>query len=120
MMGGMPSLNINNAAGRLLVPGAVSSVPSLNDDERRDVLSEVSADELKLIAEYVKDVPLVKRKIDALEVAMQAVKSDIYVISAAVTDISRQHNDDQRRLTRPTLLSAQPTLSSQRRLGSNQ
>lgn len=72
---------------------------SLSDDGRKEVLGEVLADELKLITEYVKDVPLAMRKIDSLGHDMKVVKSDIKVIRAAVTDISQQHKDDQRRLT---------------------
>lgn len=72
---------------------------SLSDDERKEVLGEVLADELKLITEYVKDVPLAIRKIDSLGQDMKEVKSDIKVIRAAVTDISQQHKDDQSRLT---------------------
>jgi len=59
---------------------------SLSDDERKEVLGEVLADELKLITEYVKDVPLAMRKIDSLGQDMKEVKSDIKVIRAAVTD----------------------------------
>lgn len=47
---------------------------SLNDDERREVLGEVIADELKAIGEYVQDIPTIKRqvvqmhdKLDSLE-----------------------------------------------------
>jgi hypothetical protein len=36
---------------------------SLNDDERKEVLGEVLADELKTILEYVKDVPLIKKSL---------------------------------------------------------
>lgn len=56
---------------------------SLSDDERKAVLGEVLADELKDITEYVKDVPLIKKKVDALETDMQEVKSDIKIIKAA-------------------------------------
>jgi len=58
---------------------------SLNNDERRKVLGEVLADELKVIMEYVKDVPHIKRKVDTLDKDMREVKSDIKVIKATLT-----------------------------------
>jgi hypothetical protein len=63
---------------------------SLSDDERKQALGEVLADELKAIHELVKDVPEMKQKIDVLDSDMKEVKSDIKVIKAAVTDISRE------------------------------
>jgi len=57
----------------------------LNNDERRKVLGEVLADELKVIMEYVKDVPHIKRKVDTLDKDMREVKSDIKVIKATLT-----------------------------------
>ena len=75
------------------------TMQSLSDDERKAVLGEVLADELKAITEYVKDVPLIKKKVDALEIDMQEVKSDIKIIKAAVTDLSKQVKDHERRIT---------------------
>ena len=57
----------------------------MNNDERRKVLGEVLADELKVIMEYVKDVPHIKRKVDTLDKDMREVKSDIKVIKATLT-----------------------------------
>ncbi|MCW2933296.1 MAG: hypothetical protein JWM19_4258 [Actinomycetia bacterium] len=39
---------------------------SLDDGERRAVLGEVLADELKAIAEYVKDMPLIMKKVEGV------------------------------------------------------
>ena len=72
---------------------------SLNDDERKQVLEEVLADELKAIHELVKDVPEMKQKIDILDSDMKEVKSDIKVIKTAVTDISREQKEHDRRIT---------------------
>lgn len=72
---------------------------SLSDDERKQVLGDVLADELKAIYELVKDVPVMKQKIDTLDSDMKEVKSDVKVIKAAVTDFSRQVNDHNRRIT---------------------
>lgn len=72
---------------------------SLNDDERKQVLGEVLADELKAIHELVKDVPEMKQKIDVLDSDMKEVKSDIKVIKAAVTDISLEQKEHDQRIT---------------------
>ena len=39
----------------------VGTMQSLDDNERREVLGGVLADELKVILEYVKDIPLIKQ-----------------------------------------------------------
>jgi len=72
---------------------------SLTDDERKAVLGEVLADELKAIVEYVKDVPAIRAKVDTLSEDMQVVKSDIKIIKAAITDLSKQVDDHERRIT---------------------
>jgi chromosome segregation ATPase len=72
---------------------------SLSDDERKQALGEVLADELKAIHELVKDVPEMKQKIDVLDSDMKEVKSYIKVIKAAVTDISREQKEHDRRKT---------------------
>ena len=72
---------------------------SLSDDERKQALGEVLADELKAIHELVKDVPEMKQKIDVLDSDMKEVKSYIKVIKAAVTDISREQKEHDRRIT---------------------
>ena len=63
---------------------------SLSDNERKEVLGEVLSDELKVIMEYVKGMPLIERTVARLEKDMHEVKSDIKVIKAVVTDIGRQ------------------------------
>lgn len=73
---------------------------SLNDDERKEALGEILADELKVITEYVKDVPLVKQELKALKDDVRALKSDIKVVKAAVTDMSRQQKGQARRISK--------------------
>ncbi|HUD06499.1 MAG TPA: hypothetical protein VMR34_01300 [Candidatus Saccharimonadales bacterium] len=73
---------------------------SLSDNERKEVLGEVLADELKAIRESVHDVPKISKKVDLLEEDMKEVKSDIKVIKAAVTDVSRHLKDHEHRITR--------------------
>lgn len=50
---------------------------SLNDDERKEVLSEVLIDELKAIHEYVKELP-----------AVQAIKDEVRQLHATVSEMS--------------------------------
>ncbi|MHB1864707.1 MAG: hypothetical protein ACYCPS_00895 [Candidatus Saccharimonadales bacterium] len=57
---------------------------SLNDDERKQVLGEVLADELKTIHKHISDVPKISSKVDSLDNDMQIVKSDIKDIKAVV------------------------------------
>jgi hypothetical protein len=79
---------------------------SLSDNEKKAVLGEVLADELKVIMEYVAGVPRIERKVTKLEKDMHEVKSDIKVIKAVVTDIGRQQKGHDKRLVR--LEAAQP------------
>ena len=57
---------------------------SLTDKERKEVLGEVLADELKVIREYVQDVPIIKDGVARLENDMEIVKTDIKAIKAVV------------------------------------
>jgi len=73
---------------------------SLNDDERKQVLGEVLADELKAIHELVKDVPSIKNDIRELKENANELKSDMKIVKAAVTDVSKQQKDHEHRITR--------------------
>ena len=69
---------------------------SLSDDEEKRVLSEVFADELKVIREYVQDIPTIKRDVAELKEDVAELKSDMKVVKAAVTDQSIQlHEHDE-------------------------
>lgn len=73
---------------------------SLNDDERKQVLGEVLSDELKVIREYVQDVPLLKQDINEIKNDVSELKSDMKVVKAAVTDMSRQLGNHELRIIR--------------------
>jgi uncharacterized membrane protein len=73
---------------------------SLSDDERRLVLGEVLADELKVIHKYVKDAPSLEHGIKAIKQDVSELKSDMKVVKAVVTDISRQQKDHEHRIAR--------------------
>ena len=72
---------------------------SLNDDERKKILGEVLADELKAITEYVKDVPSLKRDIQEIKQSVHNLESDMKIVKAAVTDISHEQREHDRRIT---------------------
>ena len=63
---------------------------SLDDDERKSVLGEVLADELKAIREYVQDVPAIKKDVAELKEKVAELSDDMKVVKAAVTDQSKQ------------------------------
>jgi len=72
---------------------------SLNDDEKRDVLGEVLADELKAIHELVQDVPKISTKVDKIESDVEVLKSDMKVIKAVLTEHSKEIKGLDRRVT---------------------
>ena len=57
---------------------------SLSDDEKREVLGEVLADELKAIHELVSHVPVITKKVNTLDHNIQIIKSDVKAIKAVV------------------------------------
>lgn len=59
---------------------------SLNDNERSDVLGEVLADELKVIKEYVQEVPKVTQELHHVTSMVEVISDKLTVISAVVKD----------------------------------
>ncbi len=53
---------------------------SLNNDERKQVLGEVLADELKVIREYVEDIPDIKKDVHKLKEDIAQIKSDMKIV----------------------------------------
>jgi 2-phospho-L-lactate guanylyltransferase (CobY/MobA/RfbA family) len=53
---------------------------SLNDDERKEVLGEVLADELKAIHEYVKDIPIMKQEVHQVKAIVNEVNDRLSII----------------------------------------
>ena len=72
---------------------------SLNDDERKQVLGDVLSYELKAIHEPVKDVLSIKNDIRELKENANELKSDLKIVKAAVTDVSKQQKDHEHRIT---------------------
>ncbi len=71
---------------------------SLSEEEKRQVLGSVLADQLSAIQEAVKEVPEIKIKLEQLENILKDIGSDIKVVKAAITDLSNQTNEHDRRL----------------------
>lgn len=72
---------------------------SLSDDERKEVFGEVLHDELRAIFELVKDVPAIKQELHQVHTDVDELKQDMKVIKAAVTDLSKEQRDLDRRLS---------------------
>ena len=71
---------------------------SLNDDERKIVLGEVLADELKVIREYVEDVPSLKKDVIVIKENVSELKSDMKVVKTAVTDVNKEQKSLKQRV----------------------
>ena len=52
----------------------------LSDDDRKTILGEVLLDELKIIREYLEDVPVIKQKVTKLEADVEELKADMKVV----------------------------------------
>lgn len=72
---------------------------SLSDDEREEVLGEVLHDELKAILEAVGDLQRQAAILPSMQADIADLKQDMKIVKAAVTDISREHRDFDRRLS---------------------
>lgn len=59
---------------------------SLNDDERSAILGEVLTDELRVIIEYVQDVPLLTHELKRIVRVVEGISENVTVISAVVKD----------------------------------
>jgi 2-phospho-L-lactate guanylyltransferase (CobY/MobA/RfbA family) len=62
----------------------------MEDEMRKEVLGEVLMDELRVIREYVEDIPIIKKKVTKLESDMEEVKTDVKAIKAVVREHDRE------------------------------
>lgn len=67
---------------------------SLNDNERKEVLGEVLADELKAILEYVKDVPAMQNEVHQVH----AIVNDINDRLSVLEHVVKEHESDIKQL----------------------
>lgn len=68
----------------------VITMQSLNEDERRQVLGEVLADQLQAILEYVKDIPLIKRELHEVKERLTEVERIVRIHEVDIRQI-RDH-----------------------------
>lgn len=71
---------------------------SLSDDERKEVLGEVLADELKAINEYVKDIPKVKEEVHQVLATVDDLNERLTVMEHVI----KSHEVDIRYLKHKT------------------
>ena len=69
---------------------------SLNDDERKEVLGEALADELKAILEYVKGVPAISQELHQVHATVNEMNERLSVMEHVV----REHEADIKSLKR--------------------
>ncbi len=60
------------------------NMQSLSNDERREVLGEVLSDELKVILEYVQEIPDIKHKLYEIDDRLTKVEDRLIVIEHVV------------------------------------
>lgn len=68
----------------------------LSDDERREVLGEILADELKVIGEYVKDVPKIQEEVHQVHAKVDDVSDRLKVFE----QVLREHEEEIKGLKR--------------------
>lgn len=71
---------------------------SKRHDDQNSVLGEAFAEELKVITEYVKDVPSLHHDIREIKQTVTKLQSDMQIVKAVVTDISQEQKSHERRL----------------------
>ena len=71
-----------------------------NDKDYQTVLLEQLVDQNKTILEYVGELPGIKKDIVALKSDVLELKQDMKVVKVAVTDMSHQLDDHERRIAR--------------------
>ena len=67
---------------------------SLDDDEQKQVLGEVLADELRAISEYVKDVPRIGQELHQAHATINEISDRLTIIE----HVARDHEAEIRQL----------------------
>lgn len=73
-------------------------MPDLTDDEHKQVLGEVLADQLKLLQEGIANLPT-KDDFSKLDNKVDILSLDMKTVKAAVTDQNKQVQDHEQRIT---------------------
>ena len=74
----------------------MTNMQSLNDDERKEALGEVLADELNAILEYVKDVPAMQNELHQVHATVNDISDRLSVLEHVV----KEHESDIKQLRR--------------------
>lgn len=64
----------------------MTNMQSPNDDERKEALGEVLADELKAILEYVKDMPAMQNELHQVHATVNDISDRLSVLEHVVKD----------------------------------
>lgn len=70
------------------------------DKDYQTVLIEQLVDQNKAILEYVSGVPAMAARLERVEQDVSELKQDMKIVKAAVTDVSQQVANHERRITR--------------------
>ena len=66
----------------------------MDDEMRKEVLGEVRADELKVIREYVQDIPPIKKQLNEVSETVERIDSRLEVVEIVV----REHETEIKKL----------------------
>jgi hypothetical protein len=69
---------------------------SLSDDERKSILGNVLSDELRVILEYVKEVPSLQRELHQVHATVSEISDRLQIIEHVV----KEHESEIRQLKR--------------------
>lgn len=62
------------------------SMQDMDDDDRRQILGEVLYDELRIIREYLQDMPILKSDVAQLKADVEELKADMKIVKYTLKD----------------------------------
>lgn len=69
---------------------------SLSDDERKSILGDVLSDELKVILEYVKEMPSLQQELHQVHATVSEISDRLQIIE----HVAKEHESEIRQLKR--------------------
>jgi len=75
-----------------------ATMQELDDDGRKDILGEALMDELKVIREYLADIPIIKQTLAKVEARLEQLEADMVVIKAIAKEHSVQLDNHEVRI----------------------
>lgn len=67
----------------------LQGMQDFTDEERRAVFGELIMDELRIIREYLSDIPIIKRDVAELKIRAGSLESDMKVVKAVLIEHER-------------------------------